>query len=423
MAVNYAVLRHEPHRAKPHIVVINVDGQRRAKSFPTKVAATRYQTKLNRAVSAGEEFDPATGQPVSWSEEAQAKASVAATAARIVAERWTHQLPASRRGMIEGLAHVIAATTANRDRGVVYTVACHGLNPRSRLCATELDVWRAVQQTSPQVASLDYAQVGHVLAANLDGSPAVASTRTKRVQWLGAVVEMATGKRPNKRRARGTKNAITDQVSPIRIGTITEALLIIAQVLNVGVRRALLLMLYAGLRPSEAIALRWEHVDLGTGILTVTDNTPAAGSAYTDSGNSSDVQPPKWRPRGSARTVPLIEPLLVEILRWAEDDGRPTNGLVCTSAKGTAIPTNDLSNCWRPIREEVGATWAEERLARPYDLRHLHASVALNAGTPIPEVAARLGHSPAELLNTYAAVIETDQPRWTSVMSEAFTTG
>ncbi len=88
---------------------------------------------------------------------------------------------------------------------------------------------------------------------------------------------------------------------------------------------------------------------------------------------------------------------------------------------GRAAPKRSLSNAWLPLRERIGATWAKERLARPYDVRRQHASIALNAGAPIPEVAERLGHSPSELLTTYAAVIKTDQERWTAVMSDAFT--
>lgn len=67
----------------------------------------------------------------------------------------------------------------------------------------------------------------------------------------------------------------------------------------------------------------------------------------------------------------------------------------------------------------AGAGWPAERLARPYDLRHTHASMALNTGVPIPEIAARLGHSPSLLLDTYADVIAADASRWTGLLGGA----
>lgn len=424
MAVNLATLRHEPHRKRPHLVTINIDGQRRTKAFPTKTAATKYQTKLNSAVAKGEEFDPATGEPAAWSIAAQQNATVTAIAARIVAEKWAGLRAKSRRDTVEALAHAIAATTptaARRDRAATYRLACHALIPHAQLTLTDQDAWRSIQHISPPAGKIDYAAAEQIVSTNLNGQPAVATTRRKRIQALDLVIETATGVRPTKRRTRGTRNATTPQVSPARIGTIPEALTIINSIPLLGVRRALLLMLYSGTRPSEAIALRWERVDLHGGNLIIADNLPTAGTAYTDSGNNADLQPPKWRPSGTARTVPILAPLLPHLHQWLQEDGGEQEGLVCTTTTGTPIPTNDLANEWRPQRATIGAGWAPERLKRPYDLRHLHASTILNSGVPIPEAAARLGHSEAELLRTYAATIDADQARWTAVMSAAFT--
>lgn len=421
MTTNYATVRTDKTRPKPHLVTININGQRRTKAFPTKAAATKYQTRLNAAVREGEEFDPAIGQPYSWAEEAQQWASVTSIARRIVSEKWPQLRARSRKDVVEGLAHVIAATTPHRNRQTAYTLATHALRPNAELDTTDTDEWRSVKQTSPPAPSIDYTKVVETISTNLDGSTPVANTVRKRVQMLDLVVEVATGTRPKKPRSRGTKNAVTQKVSPGRIGTIPEALTIINKVQHEGKRRALLLMLYAGLRPSEAIALRWERIDLTSGKLVIAENTPSAGSAYTDSGNATDIQPPKWLTEGASRIVPILQPLQAHLAEWAQSDGNPACGLVCVTTTGTPIPTNDLSNAWRPLRQQIGAMWAKERLARPYDLRHQHASIALNAGTPIPEVAERLGHSPSELLATYAAVINTDQQRWTAVMTDAFT--
>ena len=419
MAVNHATVRNRPGSKKPHLVTININGTRRTNSFTTKTAATKYQTKLNQAVNAGEEFDPATGEPASWAVTAEHEATVYDLATLIVSRKWPGLLATSRKGIVEALAHVIAATSLQvYERRHTYTLACHALVPNAALTDKQADEWTSIQQVSPPVSAVRYDDVHATISFNLDGSTPVATTVHKRVQMLDLLVETATGERPTRLEAKGTRTHYPRKVSSSVIGTVPEALSVLSAVHLDGPRRALLLMLYAGVRPSEAIALPWEYVNLTEGVLIIAKNTPVAGARFTDGKGRSDIQPPKWRPRGSSRTVPIVAPLAVLLNDWARTGTQ--SGLVCTTTTDTPIPTNDLSKAWKPARKTVGKGWASERLGRPYDLRHTHASIALNAGVPIPEVAARLGHSPAELLRTYAAVIHADQQRWTDVMSNVF---
>lgn len=413
--VHLATVRHQPKLKMPWLVVIRVHGQRRSKSFPSKRAAVKYQTELNKCVLRGDEFDPGTGQPASWADAPTKEPTVCELALEIVAEKWPDLRAMSRRTRVEGLAHVIAATSG-RDRREVYTVACRALVPNAELSLHEQDLWRSVMQTSPSAVMLDYPALRAVLATNLDGSAAVATTRTKRSQALGQVIKKATGHYPAQETTRSTRTSVAQTVSPVVIGTVAEILCVIAQVPYSGVRRALLLMLYAGLRPSEAIALRWEYVS--EDVITVAENCPVAGTRFTDSEERADIQPPKWRRDDQARNVPIVSALRVLLDEWRKEDGGV--GLVCRNSDGNRMVSNDLSNSWRPARAEVGADWPAKRLGTPYTLRHSHASIALNAGVPIPELAARLGHSSYQLLRTYAAVITLDRQRWTDVMSRAF---
>ena len=414
-SVNLATLRKNPKLPKPWLVVIRVHGKKRSKSFPAKRAAVRYQTELNNAVIRGDEFDPKTGQPVAWSDAPSQDPTVCDIALAIVADKWPMLRATSRRSMVEGLAHVIALTS-NGCRRDVYTVACRALAPSTELSLRQANLWKSVTQTSPVATRLNYEELRVALATNLDGSAAVASTRTKRIQALGQVIHRATGQYPDSTAIRTTRTSATHQVSPAVIGTVAEARSVIEGIPFEGVRRALLLMLYAGLRPSEAIALRWEYVSADT--ITVAENTPSAGSRYTDSQQRADVQPPKWRTDGASRRVPIVEPLRVLLDEWRTEDGG--NGLVCRNTDGNRLTTNALSNEWRPARRKAGKDWPEKRLGTPYTLRHSHASIGLNAGVPVPELAARLGHSPQELLRTYAAVVTLHEQRWTDVMSGAF---
>ncbi len=275
-----------------------------------------------------------------------------------------------------------------------------------------------MKQTSPSAASVDYNAVLPTLAKSLDGKAAAPATSRRWKGALGRIIEEATGVRPQApRKARGTRNKVAEVISPARIGTVKEALRIIRKVKSPGMRLLLQLMLYAGLRPSEALALRWQYVNLEEGVLYVTENSPTVPCQYSDSGTRADVQPPKWRTDHASRRVPLV-PELVEILRAARPRHDAT-GLVCRNRNGKQFATNDVSKAWSKPREKEGASWGDERLGIPYDLRHTHASIALSAGVPVKELAERLGHAPEELLRTYAAVVPRDEPRWTSVMAAA----
>lgn len=410
MRANLATVRHRPGKPKPWLVVIRVGTVRRSTSHPSKTAANRFAARLNTAVNAGEEFDPATGEPAGW---VAGPGSVADAAAGLLAEKWPAMRAPSRRALVEACGHVVAACGV-KGRADVYRVAVLALGGQD-LSPRDKDLWRSVQQTSPPVGTVNVATVCRVLATNLDGTPAAVPTVRRRRQALAQVVEHGTGARPDLPAApRGTRAKGTVKVKPSRIGTVADAVATIDRVGPHGAQLAFALMLWAGLRPAEACGLRWQHVDLDGGVLTVCETRPGGGSAYTDGGGRTDVQPPKWRADGGARTVPLVGPL-----RWALTVAGVGTGPVAPSRTGGHYSTSALGHLWARARQ-VEDRWPADRLARPYDLRHTHATLALNAGIPVPEVAARLGHAPAMLLDTYADVVAADTQRWTSVLGAAF---
>lgn len=409
MKANLATVRHRADRG--WLVTVRVGTTRRSTSWPTKTAANRYAARLNSAVNAGEEFDPATGQPTGWATDGPQ--TVAAAAADLLAAKWPGLRATSRRALAEGCAHVVAAC-APRNRAEAYRVALLALADTD-LTPADRDRWRSVQQTSPPAGTIDLPRVCSIIATNLDGTPAAATTVRRRRQALAQIVGQATGTPPTlPAPARGTRSRTTSRVKPSRIGTVAEAIAVIDAVPTDGAQVAFALMLYAGLRPAEACGLRWDHVDLDAGVLTVCETLPGGGAAYTDGGTPSDVQPPKWRTDGSARLVPIITPLrqLLSVVG-------PGRGLVAANRRGRPHTTSGLGQLWAPARARAGAGWPADRLATPYSLRHTHASLALNAGIPIPEMAARLGHAPSMLLDTYADIITADAGRWTAVLGGA----
>lgn len=158
------------------------------------------------------------------------------------------------------------------------------------------------------------------------------------------------------------------------------------------------LLAYAGLRPQEALALRWESV--GQARLQV-----RRAAAF------GEEKATKTRER---RPVPLVAPLAADLEEW--------RGLTAFAREGDYILPNTRgalwtdsawrnwrSRVWKPAVRAVAASDPDlERLAsaRPYDCRASFVSLHLAAGKAPLVVAKEAGHSGAVMWKHYGGVIE-----------------
>ncbi|HXU98088.1 MAG TPA: tyrosine-type recombinase/integrase [Jiangellaceae bacterium] len=146
-----------------------------------------------------------------------------------------------------------------------------------------------------------------------------------------------------------------------------------------------------GMRRSEACGLRWSDIDLEDGRLVVQRSHLSLPGSVGD-------RPTKTR---SIRTVTLDDDTVAalksawlaarELARFAGvDDERRRSGYVFSFDA-------DGAQAWRG--DTVDARWSRTRHAagvtsvRLHDLRHWQATQLLDAGVPVPTVAARLGHA------------------------------
>ena len=147
---------------------------------------------------------------------------------------------------------------------------------------------------------------------------------------------------------------------------------------------------YAGLRPGEALALRWGDVR---------DKTLLVERAIS-LGVEKDTK------TAAHRTVRLLAPLSADLREWRMRSGRPPDAaLIFPSAKGS--PWTDAAyRSWRrrAFRRALIAAGVER--ARPYDLRHSFASLLLHEGSSVIKVARQLGHDARLTLSTYGHVID-----------------
>jgi integrase len=156
-------------------------------------------------------------------------------------------------------------------------------------------------------------------------------------------------------------------------------------------------MSYAGLRPGEALALRWDDISYRT---ILVDKAIADGAVV---GTKTGV----------ARTVPLVMQVSLDLVGLREARGGMGQDLVFPSASGSPWSRSEFNNwrnrVWKPILVDLScddSRLATLATARPYDCRGSFVSMHLRAGTSPLEVAQWAGHSPAVMFRHYANVIE-----------------
>ncbi len=167
------------------------------------------------------------------------------------------------------------------------------------------------------------------------------------------------------------------------------------------------LLLYTGLRPSEALGLKWGDIDLATGSIAVQRSL-----TWTKEGWSlGDTKTASAR-----RSIP-ISPWIVDLLiqhrrlqstrRMKIADIWLDHDLVFTDEIGGPLrPANVLKRHLRPALRKAGL---QDNL-RLYDLRHTCATLMLSKGLNPKIAAERLGHSTVRMtLDTYSHVTPTMQ--------------
>lgn len=156
-----------------------------------------------------------------------------------------------------------------------------------------------------------------------------------------------------------------------------------------------------GMRRGEILGLRWDHVDLDAARLVVTQ----AVLSIDYETSVSDV-----KTSNSRRTIDLDARTVAVLRAWRKwqlehlmrtGQGADAAGFVFARPDGSPIHPDYLSQTF----ERLVARTSLPRI-RLHDLRHTHASILLQAGTPVKVISERLGHaSPAFTMNVYQHVL------------------
>lgn len=160
------------------------------------------------------------------------------------------------------------------------------------------------------------------------------------------------------------------------------------------------LMLTAGMRIGECLALKWADLT-ADGVVISRALKRGVGNIYY----IGEVKTKRGR-----RTVPLSETMMLLLTgyrsRQAEGILRAgpsyeRNGFIFADATGRTLTQGILRGAWRKLCAEAKVPYI-----RPYSARHTHATVLLAGNVPVKVVSERLGHASTSFtMDTYQHVL------------------
>ncbi len=178
--------------------------------------------------------------------------------------------------------------------------------------------------------------------------------------------------------------------------------------------------IYTGLRRSELLGLRWQHVDLDMATLSVVETLHQRrdGGYFTK-------QPKSKKGRRSVAMSPALSVMLrthkEEQEAFCEEIGTQIQAtdLVFSHPDGSPIRPGSVTRAFKELSKAVGLNGL-----RFHDLRHTHATLMLQQGIHPKIVSERLGHSSIGItLDTYSHVLPGLQEAAAKRFEEGLTNG
>lgn len=178
-----------------------------------------------------------------------------------------------------------------------------------------------------------------------------------------------------------------------------------------------LLIMYTGMRVSEACALKWENVNLDKkeiyveNSLTKTRNRIGGENKYQYENRIKST-----KTKNSIRTIPLPD-IAIEVLNYFKKYYNSNNGFVCINDKnGNHYTSRQVE---RTMERIVKNSKCEIKTYTPHSLRHGYGSILLSKGVDIKIVSELLGHKDVSFTyNVYISIFEKDKHNAVQVLNK-----
>jgi integrase len=439
----WKIRTYKGKRDTTYTVRWNVDHQEKSHPpFATFALADSFRSGLRQAANRREPFDADSGLPASMLKKPAATTTWYAFAVGLADAKWKRSAAHSRKNRAEALmTATVALLRKQPDRFTPLQVRtalrrwAFNTERRDEAPRDVTAILRWVERTSHTLDALSDPQVARLvtdaIAANLDGTPAAASTlrRRRSILYNAGQYGVETGvfdANPFDWSDKGTSRSARaiDKRCLINPGQASALLAHIKAGKWGGTRLHAFFatLYYAGLRPEEAAALTVRDVSLpqrGWGEILVHTARPEAGSLWTGNGTPYETRHLKARAKSDTRPVPA-HPTLVAILRdYIANPGSPRHpqpvldpaDRLFSGAHGGELSGEVYRRAWAKARLKVLSP--EEHASplgrRVYDLRHTCLTTWLNSGVAPARVAAWAGNSVPILLAIYVNCVTGDE--------------
>lgn len=414
-----------PDKRRPYIVPWKVGAAKTTRAFPTRGEANNFRNELIAAQKNGLKFSSESFLPVEWEDSERSVAQIAYLWFHSRYEDWA---PRTRRSASEPTVDLIIALLSTKAPANVRNLdTVENMRLRQNTAA-----WLATQDAFDAIPpalvkySLPLERVTRercraaekLVLSRHAGGPKSPSTQQRYRATINALFNWAVENdylqsnpwprtkrntkktRRNKQRGQSgvQQNERLNQPSTDEVVQMLDAMSGPNARPGAKSRRMVFeLMFYAGLRPSEAVALRVENCELpekGWGLASIHEARTSSTSRWTREGEA--IGETKTAPRD----VPIPPVLVTQIRNFV---GERTSGLVAPNERGGMHDISRLSQTWRRYR--LNDSW------RPYDLRASITSLHINAGARIAEVATFMGNSPEVIMRHYLGTTSGDLGR------------
>lgn len=252
--------------------------------------------------------------------------------------------------------------------------------------------------------------------ARLETDGCTISQRAKALNLLRMILNVAVKhERLSRNVARLAEMPRREHDEPLAWPTSDEIARIRAAVRGERLEAAFVLAVETGMRQGELLGLRWRDLSSSA------DGRARVSIARTLTHHGQHEHDPKTR--AGRRSVPLsaeaLDVLRAHRKRQLEDGTAGETGWIFTRrGSGRPLHANSLLFAFHALTDRLGM-----RRIRWHDLRHYRASADLLAGVPRDLVAARLGHSSADVTaDLYGHLLDIEAGEW-SPLELAETTG
>lgn len=160
-----------------------------------------------------------------------------------------------------------------------------------------------------------------------------------------------------------------------------------------------LILFDLGLRPSEAVGLRWKYVDLQGRKVTICE-------ALIPNKVNGHGWVRKSTKTGRSRTLPLNEKLVSRLAGRHSQTVKPDD-LIFTDAKGKPLKYDDFRRkAWKPVCQEADVPYRP-----PYNARHTFISHCIESlGWSLVQVAEMAGHANTQMVaQTYGHMVNVPE--------------